>query len=201
MALDDRTLDTILHRGVAEIIVEEEFVALMKKGDKLRLKMGFDPSSTDIHLGHAVGLRKLRQLQELGHTVVLIVGDWTARIGDPSGQSAIRRMLTAEEVYQNAETYMAQFFKIVDKSKTEIAWQSEWFGEFDLEQVIRLKLRNHGASVGESVRRAHAYPRHHERVHKRTPAGTLETCSTNRVHEDRSGQDWRRHRSRRQDDP
>ena len=141
MALDDRTLDTILHRGVAEIIVEEEFVALMKKGDKLRLKMGFDPSSTDIHLGHAVGLRKLRQLQELGHTVVLIVGDWTARIGDPSGQSAIRRMLTAEEVYQNAETYMAQFFKIVDKSKTEIAWQSEWFGEFDLEQVIRLTAK------------------------------------------------------------
>ncbi|MCZ6614216.1 MAG: tyrosine--tRNA ligase, partial [Chloroflexi bacterium] len=98
MALDDKTLDRILHRGTTEIIVEEQFVRLLKRGEPLRLKMGFDPSSPDIHVGHAVGLRKLRQLQELGHKVILIVGDWTARIGDPSGQSTIRTMLSAEEV-------------------------------------------------------------------------------------------------------
>ena len=137
-ALDDKTLDVILHRGVAEIIVEEEFVQLLKTGKPLRLKMGFDPSAPDIHLGHTVGLRKLRQLQELGHQVVVIVGDWTARIGDPSGQSATRRMLTQAEVEANAETYMKQFFKVVDKAKTQAVYQSEWYGKFDLEKVIRL---------------------------------------------------------------
>ena len=138
MTLDDKTLEKILHRGTTEIIVEEEFVRLLKAGKPLRLKMGFDPSSPDIHVGHAVGLRKLRQLQELGHKVILIVGDWTARIGDPSGQSAIRRMLSAEEVESNAQTYMQQLFKIVDRDRTEAVYQSEWFGEFDLERVIRL---------------------------------------------------------------
>ena len=138
MALDDKTLDRILRRATTEIIVEEEFVRLLKKGEPLRLKMGFDPSSPDIHVGHAVGLRKLRQLQELGHKVILIVGDWTARIGDPSGQSAIRKMLSAEEVERNAQTYMQQLFKIVDRDRTEAVYQSEWFGEFDLEKVIRL---------------------------------------------------------------
>ena len=138
MVLDDKILDTVLHRGVSEIVVEEEFVALLKAGRPLRLKMGFDPSSADIHIGHAVGLRKLRQFQDLGHQVVLIVGDWTARIGDPSGMSATRRMLTQEEVEANAETYMRQFFKVVDKSKTQAVYQSEWYGNFSLEQVIRL---------------------------------------------------------------
>jgi tyrosyl-tRNA synthetase len=103
--------------------------------------MGFDPSAPDIHLGHAVGLRKLRQLQELGHTVVIIVGDWTAQIGDPSGRSQTRPMLTADEVARNAETYLAQFFKIVDKDRTETRWQSEWFGSFSLADVIRLTSR------------------------------------------------------------
>ena len=103
--------------------------------------MGFDPSATDIHLGHAVGLRKLRQLQDLGHKVVLIVGDWTAQIGDPSGRSATRPMLTAEQVRANAATYMAQFFKIVDRDRTETRWQSEWFGDFSLTDVISLTSR------------------------------------------------------------
>jgi tyrosyl-tRNA synthetase len=129
---------SILKRGVAEIIVEEELVRLLASGKKLRLKMGFDPSRPDIHLGHVVGMRKLRQLQELGHQVVLIVGDWTAQIGDPSGMSQTRSMLSAEEVRANAETYMQQFFKVVDKEKTETRWQSEWFGKFDLADVIRL---------------------------------------------------------------
>ncbi|MCX5994691.1 MAG: tyrosine--tRNA ligase [Chloroflexi bacterium] len=129
---------SILKRGVAEIIVEEELVRLLESGKKLRLKMGFDPSRPDIHLGHVVGMRKLRQLQELGHQVVLIVGDWTAQIGDPSGMSQTRSMLSAEEVRANAETYMQQFFKVVDKEKTETRWQSEWFGKFDLADVIKL---------------------------------------------------------------
>ncbi len=126
---------------MSEIIVEEEFVRLLQEGRPLRLKMGFDPSRPDIHLGHAVGLRKLRQLQELGHQVVLIVGDWTAQIGDPSGQSVTRPMLTAEEVRANAETYMQQFFKVIDKERTQTVWQSEWFGTFTLSNVFDLTRR------------------------------------------------------------
>ena len=131
-------IDTALKRGVSEVIVESELRTLMSTKTNLRLKMGFDPSTSDIHLGHVVGLRKLRQFQKLGHTVVLIVGDWTAQIGDPSGRSSVRKMLTADEVEQNAATYLNQFFKIVDKDKTEVRWQSEWFGSFDLSKVIEL---------------------------------------------------------------
>jgi tyrosyl-tRNA synthetase len=131
----------ILRRAVAEIIPEDELVEALRSGRRLRLKMGFDPSAPDLTLGHAVGLRKLRQLQELGHTVVVIVGDWTARIGDPSGQSETRPMLTAEEVEENAQTYLRQFFMVVDKERTEIRHQSEWFDTFDLETVIRLAAR------------------------------------------------------------
>jgi tyrosyl-tRNA synthetase len=128
----------LLKRGVAEIIVEEEMRQLLRSGRKLRLKEGFDPSFPDIHLGHMVALRKLRQFQELGHQIVLIVADWTAQIGDPSGMSATRPMLSLDEVKANAETYMQQFFKIVDKKKTEIRWQSEWFGKFTLTDIIQL---------------------------------------------------------------
>ena len=131
-------LNFLLKRGVSEIISEEELTKLLNSGKKLRLKEGFDPSSTDIHMGHMVGLRKLRQFQELGHQVVLIVGDWTAQIGDPSGASVTRPMLTAEKVKENAETYMKQFFRVVDREKTEVRWQSEWFGNFSLADVIKL---------------------------------------------------------------
>lgn len=139
--IETSDLDNILRRGVSEIIVKDDFVRLLKEGKPLRLKMGFDPSRPDIHLGHAVGLRKLRQLQDIGHQVVLIVGDWTAQIGDPSGQSATRQMLTAEEVNANAQTYLDQFFKIVDKQRTETVWQSEWFGKFTLANVFDLTRR------------------------------------------------------------
>lgn len=131
-------LYSILKRGVAETIIEEELIALLNSGKTLRLKEGFDPSRPDIHLGHVVGLRKLRQLQDIGHKVILIVGDWTALIGDPSGASVTRPMLTPEEVKSNAETYMKQFFKVVDLEKTEVRWQSEWYGNFTLEDVIKL---------------------------------------------------------------
>ncbi len=134
-------LRPLLRRGVADIIAEEELVRLLQSGRPLRLKQGFDPSRPDIHLGHVVGLRKLRQFQELGHQVILIVGDWTAQIGDPSGQSATRNMLSAEEVRANAQTYLQQFFKVIDREKTQVVWQSEWFGQFSLADVIRLTSR------------------------------------------------------------
>ena len=130
--------EDVLNRGVEEIIVRSEFLDRLNSGQKMRLKMGFDPSAPDIHVGHAVGLRKLRQMQEMGHQVVLIEGDWTAQIGDPSGRSETRKMLGIEEVHANAQTYLDQFFKIVDKDRTEIRWQSEWFGPFTLTNVIEL---------------------------------------------------------------
>jgi tyrosyl-tRNA synthetase len=131
-------IDFLLRRGVAEVIVEEELRELLRSGRKLRLKYGLDPSAPDLHVGHVVVFRKLRQFQELGHHVILIVGDWTARIGDPSEASVMRKMLSEEEVNANAETYMNQFFRVVDRDRTEVASQSEWFGRFDLADVIRL---------------------------------------------------------------
>jgi tyrosyl-tRNA synthetase len=136
--MTDTRFATLLKRGVAEIITEAELLRLLNSGRILTLKQGFDPSAPDIHLGHVVGLRKLRQFQELGHKVTLIVGDWTARIGDPSGQSATRPMLSPSEIERNAQTYMEQFFKVVDKDKTELKWQSEWFSRFTLDEVIKL---------------------------------------------------------------
>lgn len=131
-------INHLLERGVAEIIIKDDMIELLRSGRKLRLKEGFDPSFPDIHLGHTVALRKLRQFQELGHQVILIVADWTARIGDPSGVSITRPMLSEEQVQANAETYMKQFFKVVDKERTEVRWQSEWFGKFTLGDVIQL---------------------------------------------------------------
>jgi len=137
----DDELRRLTRRAVAEIIPEEQFIKALKSGTPLRLKMGFDPSAPDLTLGHAVGLRKLRQLQDLGHTVVVIVGDWTARIGDPSGQSKTRPMLTVDQVNANAETYLRQFFKIVDRERTEIRRQSEWFDAFTLTTVVHLTAK------------------------------------------------------------
>jgi tyrosyl-tRNA synthetase len=131
-------INQLLKRGVSEIIIEQELIKLLRSGKQLRLKEGFDPSFPDIHLGHMVTLRKLRQFQELGHQVVLIVGDWTAQIGDPSGVSITRPMLSMEQVQANAETYMNQFFKVVDKKRTEVRWQTEWFGKFTLADIMQL---------------------------------------------------------------
>ena len=134
-------VDYVLSRGVIEIIPKGSLAEALQSGKKLRLKLGLDPSKPDLHIGHAVLLRKLRTLQEMGHQVVLIVGDWTAQIGDPSGQSIMRPMLTAEDVKANADTYMRQFFHVVDKAKTEVRWQSEWFDDFKLSDVVRLAGR------------------------------------------------------------
>ncbi|KPL25003.1 MAG: tyrosine--tRNA ligase [Anaerolineae bacterium SM23_84] len=134
-------LERIFDRTVAEVIVREELEERLRSGRKLRLKMGLDPSKPNLHIGHAIGLRKMRQFQDLGHTVVLIVGDWTAQIGDPSGRDESRAMLSPEDVQRNAETYMQQFFILVDRSRTEIRWQSEWFGKFTLADVFNLTSR------------------------------------------------------------
>jgi tyrosyl-tRNA synthetase len=135
------TIDELLTRGVAEVIVAAELRQRLAAGKPLRLKQGFDPTKPDMHIGHAVGLRKLRKFQDLGHQVVLIVGDWTAQIGDPSGRDETRTRLTAPEVRSNAETYMEQFFRVIDRTRTEVRWQSEWFGAFGLEQALDLAGR------------------------------------------------------------
>jgi len=137
----ENSSENLLTRSVVEVVIESELKLRIQSGDSLRIKMGFDPSAPDIHLGHAVGLRKLRDFQEAGHIVVLIVGDWTAQIGDPSGRSEIRPMLSEKQVQENAKTYMDQFFKIVDKDKTEVRWQSEWFSDFRLKDIINLTGR------------------------------------------------------------
>ncbi len=131
----------LLTRGVAEVIVAAELRQRLAAGKPLRLKQGFDPTKPDMHIGHAVGLRKLRKFQEAGHQVVLIVGDWTAQIGDPSGRDETRARLTAAEARSNAETYMEQFFRVIDRERTEVRWQSEWFGEFKLENALDLAGR------------------------------------------------------------
>ena len=141
MAISPADLKRVTERGVSNIIVREDFIKLLEEGKPLRLKMGFDPSRPDIHLGHVVGLRKLRQLQDLGHQLILIVGDWTAQIGDPSGRSATRPMLTHDEVMENAQSYLQQFFKVVDRDRAQVVYQSEWFGKFSLADVIGLTGR------------------------------------------------------------
>lgn len=137
---DDARIERLLNRGTVTVEVRESLVRKLKSGRQLRVKMGFDPSAPDIHLGHAVGMRKLREFQDLGHKVVIIVGDWTAQIGDPSGRSSQRRMLSAEEVRRNAQTYLDQFFMVVDDdpAKVEVAWQSSWFENFTLADVLHL---------------------------------------------------------------
>lgn len=139
-SLEDResAAEQLLSRGVAEVIVRDDLKKKLLGRRPLRIKFGVDPTRPDIHLGHFVGFRKLREFQELGHQVVVIIGDWTARIGDPSGRSVQRQMLTAEEVKANAQTYLDQFSKVVDTERAEIRWQSEWFGKFSLTDVIHL---------------------------------------------------------------
>ncbi len=134
----EAALQTLLSRGVVDAVVRDDLERMLRAGKPLRIKFGVDPSRPDLHLGHAVGFRKIRQFQALGHRVIIIIGDWTARIGDPSGRSATRQMLSAAEVQANAQTYLDQMGKIVDVDKLEIAWQTAWFEDFALEDVVRL---------------------------------------------------------------
>lgn len=122
----------------------------LAKGDRLRVKLGVDPTAPDIHLGHAVVLGKLREFQDAGHTAVLIIGDWTARVGDPSGRSSTRPMLSADEIEANAETYQAQAFKILDPERTEVRRNGEWFADMGLEPLFRLAA---STTVNQLLRR------------------------------------------------
>src|SRR3954452_17523086 len=131
----------LLKRGAAQIISESELREKLALGRPLRVKLGVDPTSADIHLGHAVVLRKLRQFQDLGHHAVLIIGDFTGMIGDPSGRSATRPHLTHKAVMANAQTYREQAFKILDPSKTETVCNGDWFRAMSYEDVLRLNSR------------------------------------------------------------
>jgi tyrosyl-tRNA synthetase len=128
----------IIRRGIAELIPEEDLLKKLKKGTPLSIKWGADPSAPDIHLGHTVVLNKLKQFQDLGHKIVFIIGDFTAMIGDPSGKSETRKPLSKEEVAKNAETYQEQVFKILDRNRTEVVYNSQWLKEMDLEAVFEL---------------------------------------------------------------
>ena len=130
-----------LRQGAARIISEEELLEKLKLGRSLRVKLGVDPTAPDIHLGHTVVFQKLRQFQDLGHTAILIIGDFTAMIGDPSGRSVTRPPLTHEAVMANAETYRRQALKVLDPARTQIVFNGEWFEMMTYEQVIRLNSR------------------------------------------------------------
>ena len=128
----------IISKGVDEIIGLDELKEKLAKNKPLTVKLGLDPSAPDIHLGHTVVLRKLRQLQDLGHNIVIIIGDFTGKIGDPTGKSKARKALTTEQVLENAKTYEEQIFKVLDKKKTKVNFNSEWLSKMNFEDVIRL---------------------------------------------------------------
>jgi len=132
----------IIKRGVAEIVPEDELIEKLKKslaeGRPLRVKLGLDPTAPDIHLGHTVVLQKLKQFQLLGHEVIIIIGDFTAQIGDPTGKKETRKQLSWNEVLQNAKTYQEQIFKILDPAKTKIVFNSEWLAKLNFADVIKL---------------------------------------------------------------
>jgi tyrosyl-tRNA synthetase len=128
----------MVRRGAASIVPEDELLAKLREKRPLRVKLGVDPTAPDIHLGHTVALLKLRQFQDLGHQAVLIIGDFTARIGDPSGRSVTRPVLSQAEVEAHARTYQEQVFKILDRPRTEVRRNGEWLGGFSLEDTVRL---------------------------------------------------------------
>jgi tyrosyl-tRNA synthetase len=134
---DPKVWETVM-RGVVEVIGEDDLKRKLATGRPLRVKLGIDPTSPHVHLGFTVVMRKLRQFQDLGHKVILIVGDYTATVGDPSGKNKTRPILSHEEVLRNAETYKQQFFQIVDSAKTEVVFNGTWFGKMSFTEVTRL---------------------------------------------------------------
>lgn len=141
MATLDEAL-ALIKRGSEEILVEEELIAKLKEGRPLRIKAGFDPTAPDLHLGHTVLINKLRQFQELGHEVMFLIGDFTAMIGDPTGKSATRPPLTRDAVIENAQTYEHQIFKILDREKTTVLFNSSWMNAMDSAELIQLAARH-----------------------------------------------------------
>ncbi len=130
-----------LKTGSAQLVSEAELLAKLRLGRPLRVKLGVDPTSPDLHLGHSLALAKLAQFQQMGHQAVLIIGDFTALIGDPSGRSSTRPPLTREQIEANAQTYRTQAFKVLDADRTELVQNSDWLGKLNFEEVIRLNSR------------------------------------------------------------
>jgi tyrosyl-tRNA synthetase len=132
---------SLIARGAEEIIRREDLEARLKLGRPLRIKAGFDPTAPDLHIGHTVLLNKMRQFQDLGHQVIFLIGDFTGMIGDPTGKNATRKALTREEVESNARTYEAQVFKVLDRERTEVRFNSEWFGQMPASDLIRIAAK------------------------------------------------------------
>lgn len=144
----EREIDSqiaMMLKGVAQHTelteIREKFCEAEREGRPLRIKLGLDPSAPDIHIGHSVVLRKIRQLQDMGHVAVIIIGDYTGMIGDPTGKSKTRKQLSREDVEKNANTYMEQIFKIIDRSRTEVYYNSEWLGKMTFSDVIELAAK------------------------------------------------------------
>lgn len=137
----EQALATIT-RGADEIIKREELIDRLKSGRPLRIKAGFDPTAPDLHLGHTVLLNKMRQFQDLGHQVIFLIGDFTGMIGDPTGKNVTRKPLTRADVLTNAETYASQVYKVLDKERTELRFNSEWFGQMSAADLIRLAAQH-----------------------------------------------------------
>jgi len=132
----------LIARGADEVIKRDELAARLALGRPLRIKAGFDPTAPDLHLGHTVLLNKMRQFQDLGHTVIFLIGDFTGLIGDPTGKNATRKPLTREDVAANAVTYAEQVFKVLDRERTEVRFNSEWFGAMTAADMIRLAAQH-----------------------------------------------------------
>src|SRR5215831_5351520 len=134
-----------IKKGAAEIIREaelrERLEASFKSGKPLRVKAGFDPTAPDLHVGHTVLMRKLKHFQDLGHTVIFLIGDFTGMIGDPTGRTVTRPPLTREDVDRNAETYKTQVFKVLDRDKTVVDFNSRWFSKLTVEDMVRLAAK------------------------------------------------------------
>ncbi len=128
----------IIERGVQEILIKDELVAKLKLGRPLRIKAGFDPTAPDIHIGHTVLINKLKNFQDLGHDILCLIGDFTARIGDPTGKNITRQPLTLEQVVENAKTYQSQIFKILDPKKTQLVFNSSWLNKFSAADLVSL---------------------------------------------------------------
>jgi tyrosyl-tRNA synthetase len=141
MSEPEHALSTIA-RGADEIIKREELVERLKSGRPLRVKAGFDPTAPDLHLGHTVLLNKMRQFQDLGHQVIFLIGDFTGMIGDPTGKNVTRKPLTREDVLANARTYAEQVYKVLDRGKTELRFNSEWFDKMSAADMIRLAAQH-----------------------------------------------------------
>lgn len=135
---DDKAIDTVLNLGVADCIVKEDLRKKMKSGKPLRIKLGIDPTGFDLHLGHMVVVHKLREFQELGHQIILLFGNFTGQIGDPSGKSETRQMRTQAELEKNAQHYLKQVSPILDVSKVEVRWNAEWLAPLNFSDVVHL---------------------------------------------------------------